>query len=147
MEEHAKGHLKGRVLSSDEFEAQSHKLEGLTPGQTEAAQLILTDKHLFTGADGVAGSGKSFLLEKTIPILKAQGYRVIGMAPTLKALDGLTDTQVFDKTLTTQKFHQNPIGNSKTALVIDEAGMVGNEIMHSILKLSLIHISEPTRPY
>ena len=81
----------------------------------------------------MAGTGKSYLLKKTLPILKEQGYQIIGMAPTLKALEGLTETQVFDKTLTVQKFHKAPTGHSKTVLVVDEAGMVGNEIMHSIL--------------
>jgi len=128
-----KGHLQAKVLSTQNFEREAHKLEGFTPGQKEAARLILKDADRFDAVNGTAGTGKTYLLEKTIPILKAMGYEIIGMAPTDKAVEGLTKTGVFDQTLTVQKFHHAPRGGSKTVLVVDEAGMVGNEKFHSIM--------------
>ena len=128
-----KGHLNGRVLSSQGFENYKAQLETLTDGQRAAAELILTDKHRFNGVDGIAGSGKTYLLEKTLPALKAKGYDLIGLAPSDKALEGLTKSGVFDQTLTTQKFHLSPRGNSNTILVVDETGMVGNEHVHALM--------------
>lgn len=128
-----KGHLKAKVTTSQALEKEQHKLEGLTHGQKKAAELILRDAHRFNGVNGTAGTGKTYLLEKTLPILKAQGYELIGMAPTDQAVKGLMDSKVFDQTLTVQKFHKAPRGNSKTVLVIDEAGMAGNEKLHAIL--------------
>jgi len=98
-----------------------------------AAELILTDRHRFNGVDGVAGTGKTYLLEKTLPALKAVGYDIIGLAPSHKALEGLTKSGAFDQTLTTQRFHLSPRGTSKTVLVVDETGMVGNEHVHAIM--------------
>lgn len=67
------GHLKARVISHQSFETYKPELEGLTPGQRKSAELILRDNHRFVGVDGVAGTGKTFLLQKTLPALKAQG--------------------------------------------------------------------------
>ena len=128
-----KGHLKAKVLTARDFGTEVHRLEGLTPGQTTAAELILTDRHRLNGVEGIAGTGKTYFLAKTLPIFKEKGYQLIGLAPTLKATTGLEAVGVFDKTMTVQKFQMKPTGNAKTVLVVDEAGMVGNEIMHSIL--------------
>lgn len=128
-----KGHTKAKVITSDAFEKEQHKFGTFTPGQKNAAKLILTDSHRFSGIDGVAGSGKTYLLETALPLLKASGYEIIGMAPTDKAVKELAKTNVFDQLLTVQMFHKAPRGGSKTVLVVDEAGMAGNEKLHSIM--------------
>lgn len=128
-----KGHLKAEPLTEKAFGAQSETFEGFKPGQLKAAELILTDHHRFTGVDGVAGTGKTYLLKETLPLLKNKGFELIGIAPSHKALQGLKDAQVFDQTSTVQKFVKNPRGSSSTVLVVDEAGMVGNEKFHEIM--------------
>ena len=136
IDELKKGHLKARGISRQAYQDYNPNLKDLTPGQKEAARLILRDKHRFVGVDGVAGTGKTFLIKKTLPALKAQGYDIIGLAPSDKALDGLTKSGVFNQTLTVQKFFRSPRGTSKSVLVIDEAGMVGNEQLHAIMHYS-----------
>ena len=128
-----KGHLKARVITPKAFAAEEGRLKGLTPGQQKAAELVLTDLHRFVGVDGVAGTGKTYSLRQPLTVLKAKGYEIIGLAPTGKAVENLTEKQIFDKTLTVQMFHKNPIGNSNTVLVVDEAGMVGSKIFREIM--------------
>jgi len=136
VDELKKGHLKARVLSQHAFKDQNKSLAALNAGQKTAAKMTLTDKHRFIGIDGIAGSGKTFLLKHTLPALKDQGYEIIGLAPSHKALQGLTKSGTFDHTLTTQSFHKSPRGNSNTILVIDEAGMIGSEHFHAMMNFA-----------
>ena len=131
LSEMDKGHLQGRVLTGKEFREITN-LDILTPGQQRAAKLLLTDHHRFVGINGTAGTGKTFMLEQTLPHLKSKGYELIGLAPSHKALSGLKDTGVFDKVMTVQAFEKAPYGHSKAVLILDEAGMVGNRAMRSI---------------
>ena len=130
-----KGHLQARVLSRKDFQ-NLRGFETLTPGQKNAGELILTDYERFVGVKGMAGTGKTFMQELTLPHLKALGYELVGIAPSHKALSALESTGVFDKAMTTQRYQNNPYGHSKTVLVIDEASMVGNEAMRSIMNFA-----------
>ena len=133
VDELKKGHLKASVLNSEEFRDYGPKLETLNAGQTVSAKMTLTDNHRFNAIDGTAGSGKTYMVEHTLPALKAKGYDIIGLAPSDKALKELRKTGVFDQVLTTQSFHKNPRGSRTSVLVVDEAGMIGNETMHHIM--------------
>lgn len=135
LNEMDKGHLQGRVLTKQSYETLTG-LGDLSPGQLNGAKLLLTCGHRLIGIDGTAGTGKSYMLSKTLRHLKAMGYELVGIAPSHKALSGLKKTGVFDKTFTVQAFEKSPYGHSKTVLVMDEAGMVGSRTMRTILNFA-----------
>ena len=131
-----KGHLKGGIISAQAFKAAEKDLDYLTKDQFAAAKLILTDRDRFSIIQGDAGTGKTTLLKYTLPFAKAAGLRLIGIAPTNKAVGELENTGMFDRVMTTQKFVISPVGNSSTLLVVDEASMLGTEDMLSISRFA-----------
>jgi conjugative relaxase-like TrwC/TraI family protein len=63
--------------------------EVFTPGQSAAAREILTTRDRFTNIQGFAGTGKSFMLAEVAEQAKANGVKVIGMAPSNSAASNL----------------------------------------------------------
>jgi len=63
--------------------------EGLGPDQAEAYKYVLGAPHRIVGIVGVAGAGKSRLIETLVRTLEGEGYRVAVVAPTGKAADEL----------------------------------------------------------
>lgn len=134
---------QARALMTDdaaaEFVAEVDKNGkfALTPGQREALTLALTsdDKTLIVrGAAGV-GKTKAILQNFVERGARAQGYEVIGLAPTSSAEAELRDATGPDRkqTRTLASFLAAPPrkmpDRSKRIFIIDEAGMVGDRDM------------------
>ncbi len=87
---------------------------------------------------GYAGAGKSYTLGAVKDAYEAQGYTLTGMALSGIAAEGLEKgsgikSQTIHKRL--YDWEKNPaLVNSKSIIVVDEAGMVGTRQMHQITK-------------
>lgn len=69
----------------------SEKFHELNDGQKRSAELILTTKDAVIGIQGFAGTGKTTMLKKVNEIVRAEGYKIIGLSPTGSATRNLAD--------------------------------------------------------
>lgn len=100
----------------------------LTAGQATAVALASTTTHRVIGINGLAGTGKTTALQTVRELAEAQGYTVVGLAPSHSAVRALRDAG-----LPTQTVHSwladrdaGQALHARTVLVVDEAGLTGN---------------------
>jgi Ti-type conjugative transfer relaxase TraA len=91
---------------------------------------------------GRAGTGKSYTLKAIQEAYSKDGYDVIGLAPTHVVAQDLKNEAGFKKAKTVHKMlfdHKNDReGIEKgSVLVVDEAGMLGNEVMTELLHVAM----------
>lgn len=100
----------------------------LTAGQAAAVTLATTTTHRVIGINGLAGSGKTTALQTVQELTNAQGYTVIGLAPSHSAVRALQDARLPAQTV--QSWLANRTAGQAlhphTILVLDEAGLTGN---------------------
>lgn len=111
---------------------------GLQPGQLAAGKLILTTENRIVGVQGLAGVGKSYMLEKVKAQIELQGYNVKCVAPysqQVKELRRLGVDSVTVASVLTQKNERFEV-NSRTVLVIDEAAVVPTRQMEKLMKMA-----------
>jgi Ti-type conjugative transfer relaxase TraA len=86
---------------------------------------------------GMAGTGKTFLLDAARSAWELSGCRVLGAALSGKAARGLQEgTQMESSTIAslTKRLEKGSLTlDEKTVLVVDEAGMVGTAQMHRLV--------------
>ena len=90
---------------------------------------------------GRAGTGKSHVLGQVATIAKSCGVNVIGLAPTHKAREELARRPDFDQNNTVKgmlfKLRHGRFELPKySLLVVDEAGMIGNEDYHELMRVA-----------
>lgn len=136
LKEHDKGHLKGKPIGKLAVIRDDISEAGLSKDQQEAAVLILSSRSRFVGIQGTAGTGKTTMLRTALPIAAQQGHTIIGIAPSGAATQELEETACFHKTMTTTQFLLTPQTRRNTIIVLDEASMVGNKDMLSLLKIA-----------
>lgn len=123
------GGVKG-IYSPDEA-AQALENQSLNAGQKQAAGMMMCAEDRFAMVQGVAGSGKTHMLKEVRPLLEAQGYKLIGVAPSHQAAKELRD--VMGEGVTVQSFNQSPSLheklNEKSIIVMDEAGLCDAKTM------------------
>lgn len=87
---------------------------------------------------GMAGTGKSHLLGVAHEVWQEEGFRVLGSALSGKAASGLQEGSKIPSQTLHRLFHALEAGrlalDSRTVVVIDEAGMVGTRQMHALLQ-------------
>ncbi len=121
-----------------------------TKGQSKAAIEILTTKDRFMNIQGFAGTGKTFMLEEVKEQAQAQGYEIIGMAPSSAAANLLTkETGIESKTV--QKHLMEGLQNlnkpkqqdidhvsakQKQLWVIDESSFISTKQALALAKLA-----------
>ncbi|WP_299969356.1 MobF family relaxase [uncultured Roseobacter sp.] len=112
----------------------------LTDGQKEAAHLILTSEDRIVGVQGLAGTGKTFMLATVAKQLERAEYTIEGLAPSLKAVSALSESVPDSRTVSSALVrHENAPGDpdkSKTVLVVDEASMLSSRQMNSVIKMA-----------
>ncbi|MFG0229440.1 MobF family relaxase [Achromobacter sp. 413638] len=111
----------------------------LRPGQRAAAELILSTTDRFVGVQGLAGTGKSHMLEKIKQTAEAAGYVVQAVASYGKQIEALRDLGIEAKTVASvlearqkDRFKLD----ARTVLVIDEAGVVPTRILERLMKMA-----------
>ncbi|MEP2780834.1 MAG: MobF family relaxase, partial [Pseudoruegeria sp.] len=113
----------------------------LTEGQQDAIKLGLSTKEgRFVGIQGVAGTGKTTALRTLNAMASKAGYEVHGTAPTLKAVEALSEaipgSRTVDSALVLAQ-HRGPVSpDKKTILVVDEASMTSSAQMNQLLNLA-----------
>lgn len=110
---------------------------GLSAEQRRAIEHVTADNRLALVV-GVAGAGKSTMLEAAREAWEAQGYRVHGAALSGKATFGLRESSgIKSRTLASWQrrwaIEKNQIGKGDV-FVIDEAGMVGSRQLARFVK-------------
>lgn len=98
----------------------------LTQGQKEAVNLM-KDNYKINVIQGDAGTGKTTSFKIIKEIGEANGYKVIGIAPTGKATKELKEAGI-KETYTIKGLQDNNIKiDSKTILIADESSMIGDK--------------------
>jgi len=86
---------------------------------------------------GYAGAGKTTSLEVAKEIWSSSGYRIVGAAPTGRAVANLEALGIPSKTLHKWDYEWergNERLNNRSILILDEAGMVDSRRLHSLLE-------------
>jgi len=109
-----------------------------TEGQKDATHLIATTKDRFVAVQGLAGTGKSTMLESNIALIQAvsevgknQPNTIIGLAPTHAAVSELESKGVKAQTLESlltdiRTGHKIPQNYTNALFFLDESSMVSN---------------------
>lgn len=119
--------------------AQPGRPVELTPEQSGAVRYLCERSGAVAAVEGLPGTGKSFLLDLARETWNAAGYRVVGAAPTGKAALGLQEgAGIPSKTLHArlQEWAQPGALDSKTIVVLDEAGMVGSRRLAELMEIT-----------
>lgn len=133
----------------DSRENSSHALSGesvaevLRSFKTLSAQQREAVRHITLGEDsvscvnGLAGTGKTFMLSIAREAWEREGFRVLGVALAAKAAQALEDGSGIESTHLHRLFHELDQRarklSSPTVVVLDEAGMVGTRHMERLL--------------
>ena len=125
----------------------------LNAGQAAAARTVLSSNDAIVGIQGSAGTGKTTMLSFVRDQLDANGYRMIGLAPSASAAHVLAEeTQSETKTLqrflaemsgvldgktrylseTTQDFIARA---QDTVIVVDEASLISSRQMNKLMNI------------
>ena len=136
--------------------ATLHQRDHHTLSYSQANQMILKHqtlrneqrdalRHLLVGSDlacvnGIAGSGKTYMLAIAKQAWEADGQRVIGTALAAKAAQGLEEgagirSKHIHKLLKDIEQGKESI-DRHTIILVDEAGMVGTHQMHQLTELA-----------
>ncbi|MBY0580223.1 MAG: AAA family ATPase [Rickettsiales bacterium] len=112
-----------------------------------SSEQCLALSHLLMDESGVrivrgrAGTGKSHVLGQVATIARSCGVNVIGLAPTHKAREELAKKHDFEQNDTIKgmlfKLRHSRFELPKySLLVVDEAGMIGNEDYHELMRVA-----------
>lgn len=111
----------------------------LNRGQKDAARMVLTNTNRVTGIQGSAGVGKSHMLKSTTAIAERNGYQVVVLAPYANQVERLEADGLKAATLATFLASKEKNVDSRTVIVIDEAGLVPSRQMEAALQTAERH--------
>lgn len=110
----------------------------LSEGQRDALQVSLSGDDRFVAVQGLAGTGKTFMMTKLATDAEKLGYEVEGLAPSNKAVSELKGALGHAETLQARLLRRGSSNrdqdHSKTILLVDEASMVSTKDMLSLVK-------------
>lgn len=129
---------RGAVAPVIAAEAARERLAStnLNQGQRDAAELIVSASNRVVGVQGFAGTGKSHMLDTAKQMIEAEGYHVRALAPYGSQVKALRELNVEANTLASFLRAKDKNIDSRTVLVIDEAGVVPTRLMEQTLKLA-----------
>lgn len=108
----------------------------LNAGQRGAAELIATTQNRVIGVQGIAGTGKSYMLETAKKMVEAQGFDVRALAPYSAQVKALRELGVESNTVASFLKAKDKKIDEHTVLVIDEAGVLPARQMDQLLKIA-----------
>lgn len=114
------------------------EIGGLSSDQHSAIRHMVSSGQLKVIV-GYAGAGKTTSLEIAKEIWSSSGYRIVGAAPTGRAVANLEALGIPSKTLHKWDYEWergNERLNNRSILILDEAGMVDSRRLHSLLSQS-----------
>ncbi len=125
----------GAVMSSRQFEAALAKFErakgfSLSDEQRQAARMILTQSDRYQGVQGLAGTGKTTMLEFVRQAAETQGWKVVGhssgaeQAATMQRESGIRSTTTAAWLFEADKAEAST-RDVKTLCIMDEASQSG----------------------
>ncbi|SPR12485.1 AAA family ATPase [Orientia tsutsugamushi] len=130
--------INNRVYYNDIYNLKSD-IEGLANVSEEQKQAL---RHILLSTSGVrvlrgrAGTGKSYVLIKAHKLATNRGQKVIGLAPTHKAVSELKSkgyTEVY--TVKGFLYNRKKIFMQGSLIVVDEAGMVGTKAYAELFRV------------
>lgn len=115
----------------------------LTDEQRTAAEACLTDNNSVTVVEGTAGAGKTYTMESVARAYESNGYKAIGLSSSWSAALNLKNDAKLNEgyaiTGWVLKQQNKPTIDSKTLILVDEAGTVGSKQMRDVLKIAAEH--------
>lgn len=119
-------------------ERAAHRLphNELTTEQWKAAVLMLSTSHRVVGIEGLAGTGKSHMLQAAKKEIEKAGHEVRVLAPYGAQVKALRELGVKANTVSSFLAAKSRELSAATVLVVDEAGVVPTRQMAAILKLA-----------
>lgn len=96
----------------------------LNDGQRAAAEMIVTTGNRVVGVQGFAGTGKSHMLDEAKRMMEGAGFRFVALAPYGSQVKALRELGVESKTLASFLAAKDKGLDSRTVVVLDEAGVV-----------------------
>jgi len=115
----------------------------LTASQKLAVETLLTTKDQLTLINGLAGVGKTTMLEAVNPLAAKENIKLVGLAPTHAATSQLQERGIESHTLDSYlgllaKSHKEGKFNpkAKEILVLDEASMASSQKINQLLTLT-----------
>ncbi|SPP25066.1 conjugal transfer protein TraA [Orientia tsutsugamushi] len=130
--------INNRVYYNNIYNLKSD-IEGLANVSEEQKQAL---RHILLSTSGVrvlrgrAGTGKSYVLAKAYKLATNRGQKVIGLAPTHKAVSELKSkgyTEVY--TVKGFLYNRKKIFMKGSLIVVDEAGMVGTKAYAELFRV------------
>lgn len=123
------------IFSADHAQAVMHD-KGLKPGQLRAANLALTSTNRIIGVQGLAGVGKSYMLQHVKSAMESADFTVKSVAPYSSQIKELRRLGVEAVTIASmlEAKQDRFTMDEKTVLVIDEAAVVPTRQMERILR-------------
>lgn len=122
----------------------------LTKGQKEAVTKMLSTSDKYIAIEGIAGSGKTTMLEQAKNLYQEQGVKIIGMAFTGKAAEAMeTEAAIPSQTIhrylnqlspstphDTWDFSSVKKADIPEVWIVDESSMLTDHLLSNILKAS-----------
>lgn len=138
MIEDAKFQSAAHVQPADVVEAAIVAKKGITAEQANAVRHACFDTKMVSIVEGSAGAGKSFTMEAVKSVYEQQGYTLHGLALSWTAAGVLSDEAKIEHTRAIEGFvldlaNQKIQLDSKSVILVDEAGLVGSRHMSAIL--------------
>lgn len=109
----------GEILRNDKGEPACFNAE-----QQEFGVRFLTSVNRDFLLQGVAGAGKTAVMQRVFEIARQQGYEIVSLAPSNKAKEELREAAGEGQTIASFLDSKREIGQ-KTIVICDEFGMVG----------------------
>lgn len=130
------GRGKVAAVMSPEIASERLNFAQLNDSQRGAAQVVLTSKNIVTGIQGLAGVGKSHMLDQTKTVLEEHGFRVRALAPYASQVKALRELGVESNTLASFLYAKDKKIDERTVIVLDEAGVIPTRQMEQVLKIA-----------
>lgn len=125
------------VLEGNSYEPTNQNVT-LSGPQKEAAKHILTTKENIIAIEGLAGAGKTTMLNDVIPQARAAGWKVRGFTPDTSSADVLKkETGLETKTLAALALEKQNGSKEQQLWIVDEAGKMSSKDLADLLRRAI----------